>query len=57
MAAAAANVGFSEVRLRAATGRHFALVAEKVATGAGVVDRRLETRLPDTHLASWAVKS
>ena len=57
MAAAAANVGFSEVRLRAATGRHFALVAEKAATGAGVVDRRLETRLPDTHLASWAVKS
>ncbi|KAJ1445020.1 S-adenosyl-L-methionine-dependent methyltransferase [Pelagophyceae sp. CCMP2097] len=46
------GAGYGNVRLRAATGRHFALVAT-AGNGAGVDDKRLETRLPDTHLQTW----
>ena len=47
------DLGF-DVRLQAATGRHFALVA--TVGGQGTIDdRRTETALPDTHLATWAV--
>jgi len=55
-----AAIGFSEVRLTAATGRHFALVATKGAVGASsgcsVVDRRREAAKVDTHLKTWEAK-
>ena len=44
--------GFGAVRCVAATGRHFALVAEK-GGDPSVSDRRAATALPDTHLATW----
>lgn len=53
VAADAAAVGFGAVRAVAATGRHFALVADASAGGPTVDDRRRETALPDTHLATW----
>ena len=51
--------GFSDVRLTAATGRHFALVATKPAgdePGGGIDDRRAEFAKPDTHLKTWQAK-
>mmetsp|Transcript_61655 Transcript_61655/g.169476 ORF Transcript_61655/g.169476 Transcript_61655/m.169476 type:complete len:84 (-) Transcript_61655:298-549(-) len=55
-----AALGFDEVALTAATGRHFALVATKPLAGApprGVVnDRRHETAKEDTHLKTWEAK-
>mmetsp|Transcript_14113 Transcript_14113/g.46082 ORF Transcript_14113/g.46082 Transcript_14113/m.46082 type:complete len:323 (+) Transcript_14113:346-1314(+) len=66
LAADLVDLGFHHVKIRAATGRHFALVATTLVGGQetnederlGVIDdRRLETALPDTHLATWAVES
>ena len=55
-----AAMGFDEVRLTAATGRHFAMVATKAAAGAtprGTVDdRRQETAKVDAHLKTWQAK-
>ncbi|KAL1500604.1 hypothetical protein AB1Y20_013256 [Prymnesium parvum] len=51
------KIGFGPVRLVAATGRHFALVATKgVSPGGPVDDRRVETAKQDTHLKSWESK-
>jgi hypothetical protein len=54
------SIGFGPVRLAAATGRHFALVATKPSStqqasgGVGTIDdRRAETAKPDTHLKTW----
>lgn len=47
---------FDTVKLRAATGRHFALVATKASSSPKslrVDDRRAETAMPDTHLATF----
>lgn len=54
--------GFSPVRLAAATGRHFALVATKASDDADghlgqIDDRRQETAKVDTHLKTWEAKS
>lgn len=60
--AALAALGFGPVRLAAATGRHFALVATKPREGDGaaapglVDDRRRETAKVDTHLKTWEAK-
>jgi len=59
---ALAEIGFGPVRLAAATGRHFALVATKPAPGqAGTApgeidDRRQQTAKEDTHLKTWEAK-
>lgn len=59
---ALAEIGFGPVRLAAATGRHFALVATKPAPGqAGMApgeidDRRQQTAKEDTHLKTWEAK-
>ena len=59
---ALAEIGFGPVRLAAATGRHFALVATKPAPGeAGrtpgeIDDRRQQTAKEDTHLKTWEAK-
>ena len=56
-------LGFGPVRLAAATGRHFALVASKptpeaaLAAGGPIDDRRAETAKTDTHLQTWESKS
>mmetsp|Transcript_849 Transcript_849/g.1861 ORF Transcript_849/g.1861 Transcript_849/m.1861 type:complete len:108 (-) Transcript_849:764-1087(-) len=56
------EVGFGEVKLAAATGRHFALVATKAADDASprarcrIIDRRRETAKADTHLKTWEAK-
>ena len=54
------ELGFGTVRLAAATGRHFALVATKPADGDAalrvVEDLRGETRKDDTHLKTWEAK-
>ena len=54
------ELGFSTVRLAAATGRHFALVATKPEEGDTaprvVEDRRSETAKADTHLKTWEAK-
>ncbi|KAG8463466.1 hypothetical protein KFE25_004977 [Diacronema lutheri] len=53
------DAGFGVVRLAAATGRHFALVASMPAADAAPVggrvldDRRRETAMADTHLPTW----
>ena len=54
--------GFSPVRLAAATGRHFALVATKASDDADghlgqIDDKRQETAKVDTHLKTWEAKS
>ena len=53
-------LGFGTVRLAAATGRHFALVATKPAEGdiapRVVEDRRQATAKADTHLKTWEAK-
>jgi len=49
------RIGFRSVKLAAATGRHFALVACKGGQG-GVDDRRAETAKADTHLKTWESK-
>ncbi|KAJ1630393.1 S-adenosyl-L-methionine-dependent methyltransferase [Pavlovales sp. CCMP2436] len=55
------EAGFSTVRLAAATGRHFALVATKRADGdfgePMLDDRRRETAKADTHLQTWEIAS
>jgi len=55
-----AAMGFGDIKLTAATGRHFALVASKQAegsTGAGAIDdQRSENAKPDTHLKTWQAK-
>ena len=58
-----ASMGFGPIRLAAATGRHFALLATKspeAASGAGaggpIEDRRAETAKADTHLNTWESK-
>jgi len=52
---------FSDISLRAATGRHFALLATKKTNSyhgpCRVSDLRAETAMPDTHLATWSVAS
>lgn len=58
---ALAELGFGPVRLAAATGRHFALVATKPEPGeadmAGEIDdRRRQTAKEDTHLKTWEAK-
>lgn len=55
VARAAVDAGFSAVRAVAATGRHYALVADKRDGGgdATIDDRREETAKPDTHLKTW----
>ena len=55
LAADLVDLGFGSVKLAAATGRHFALVATKGAEG-GVDDRRAETAKEDTHLKTWESK-
>ena len=54
------ELGFSTVRLAAATGRHFALVATKPEEGDTasrvVEDRRSQTAKADTHLKTWEAK-
>lgn len=54
------ELGFGTVRLAAATGRHFALVATKPEEGDTaprvVEDRRSETAKADTHLKTWEAK-
>jgi len=54
------ELGFGTVRLAAATGRHFALVATKPEEGDTaprvVDDRRSETAKADTHLKTWEAK-
>ena len=61
-----AACGFAQIRLTAATGRHFALVATKGSaegglpdggTDAMIDDRRAEFAKPDTHLKTWEAKS
>lgn len=52
---------FDSVKLRAATGRHFALVATKSSSSSSsseldVDDRRAETAMHDTHLATFKTK-
>jgi SAM-dependent methyltransferase len=59
--AALSELGFTPVRLAAATGRHFACVATKptapVDAAARVVDdQRKATAKPDTHLKTWEAK-
>jgi len=49
------RAGLGRVNAVAATGRHYALVADNVA-GAEIVDRRAETALPDTHLKTWELR-
>ena len=58
-----AAIGFGPVRLAAATGRHFALLAIKpssgssaAAAGGPIDDRRGETAKEDTHLKTWESK-
>ena len=60
-----AAIGFGTVKLTAATGRHFALVATKPADAAAaafssspaiVEDLRAEFAKPDTHLKTWESK-
>ncbi|KAJ8600880.1 hypothetical protein CTAYLR_006998 [Chrysophaeum taylorii] len=54
---------FDAVHLRAATGRHFALIATKKESSDDdakptlLVDDRAATALPDTHLATWQTSS
>lgn len=54
-------LGYGPVRLAAATGRHFALLATKppdADTAAGPIDdRRAETVKEDTHLKTWEARS
>ena len=57
VAEACADAGFGRVEAVAATGRHYALVAAKDGGRANFVDRREETKLPDTHLKTWESKS
>ena len=57
VAEACADAGFGRVEAVAATGRHYALVAAKDGGRATFVDRREETKLPDTHLKTWESKS
>lgn len=47
---------FADVRLRAATGRHFALVATCGNAPTAVEDLREDTALPDTHLATFVTR-
>ena len=59
--AALSELGFSPVRLAAATGRHFACIATKptgpITAAARVVDdQRKATAKPDTHLKTWEAK-
>lgn len=61
LASELADMGFGSVRLVAATGRHFALVATKRRAGeegleAVVDDRRAETAKADTHLQTWEAR-
>ena len=56
-----AAAGFSSVRLAAATGRHFAMVATKRGRSDRgkepvIDDRRVETAKGDTHLKTWEAK-
>mmetsp|Transcript_18988 Transcript_18988/g.38693 ORF Transcript_18988/g.38693 Transcript_18988/m.38693 type:complete len:112 (-) Transcript_18988:156-491(-) len=56
------NIGFGRIRLAAATGRHFALLATKPADGVDartepIDDRRAETAKADTHLQTWEAKT
>jgi SAM-dependent methyltransferase len=56
-----AEIGYGSIRLTAATGRHFALVATKPgqpknAAQATIDDRRAEMAKPDTHLKTWQAK-
>jgi len=58
------EIGFSNIRLAAATGRHFAMVATRPfaedaddARTAPIDDRRAETAKADTHLNTWEAKS
>ena len=56
------HMGFGPVRLAAATGRHFALVATKPGpddppSSRVVDDRRQETSKEDTHLRTWQAKA
>lgn len=57
------RAGFGAVRLAAATGRHFALIATRAGDEAGppgrrvLDDRRRETAKADTHLRTWQSKS
>jgi len=61
----ASGIGFESIRIAAATGRHFALVATKDANGGddrGVMDdRRFDEggnyAVEDTHLKTWESKS
>lgn len=48
---------FADVRLRAATGRHFALVATAGHGPPTITDLRQETALPDTHLATFETRA
>ena len=58
------EIGFSNIKLAAATGRHFAMVATRpldedvaAARAAPIDDRRAETAKEDTHLKTWEAKS
>ena len=55
-----ADLGFGTIRLTAATGRHFALVATKPTDGERaeplIDDRRAECAKEDTHLKTWESK-
>eukprot|EP00629_Pelagomonadales_sp_RCC1024_P015447 CAMPEP_0119296606 /NCGR_PEP_ID=MMETSP1329-20130426/50657_1 /TAXON_ID=114041 /ORGANISM="Genus nov. species nov., Strain RCC1024" /LENGTH=356 /DNA_ID=CAMNT_0007297541 /DNA_START=163 /DNA_END=1233 /DNA_ORIENTATION=- len=49
--------GFGRVKAVAATGRHYSLVADRVAAAAPeIVDLRAETAKPDTHLKTWELR-
>eukprot|EP00310_Coccolithus_braarudii_P017919 CAMPEP_0183332634 /NCGR_PEP_ID=MMETSP0164_2-20130417/1747_1 /TAXON_ID=221442 /ORGANISM="Coccolithus pelagicus ssp braarudi, Strain PLY182g" /LENGTH=383 /DNA_ID=CAMNT_0025501391 /DNA_START=30 /DNA_END=1181 /DNA_ORIENTATION=+ len=55
------QIGFGNIRIVAATGRHFALVATRPAVGVDATsdpidDRRKETAKSDTHLRTWQAK-
>lgn len=56
------EVGFGAIKLAAATGRHFALVATRPDRGvdaraAPIDDRRAETAKADSHLKTWEAKA
>merc|ERR1712048_1270728 len=55
------DIGFDAIKLTAATGRHFALVATRPqssadARGRTIEDLRAEFAKPDTHLKTWQSK-
>ena len=47
--------GFGKIKAVAATGRHYAMVCDKVP-GAEILDLRADTAKPDTHLKTWELK-